>query len=96
MDDNIIKRDQNFATVGAGVDPSDTSSIQMLSVDPATDYVLVVVTGGVATDANEVNIARRDQNHRTVAMGWNEDTQLPQELLMDDDGRILCDLLITP
>ena len=90
----IITRDENSATIGAGVSSVDSASILMMRVDPVTGYVLTEITETAATAGNSGQIASRDQNHRTVVMGWNEVTQQPEEILTDVNGRILCDLLI--
>jgi len=90
----IIKRDENHATIGAGVDPDNTSNVLMLRVDPATDYLLAGISETSSSSGNAQQIAKRDQNHRTVCMGWDEDNQCLQEILTDADGNILCDLLV--
>lgn len=90
MAGEIIERDQNHETVGAGVDPNNTAAVVMLRVDPATDYLLVSLAGSSVGLGTLSSIAKRDQNHRTVIMGWNESTQQLQEIPVDDNGYILC------
>lgn len=92
--DEIIKRDQNFRTVGAAVTQDADKDISMLRVDPVTKYLLVDVLNGSSTSANASQIARRDQNFRPVCLAWNEQAQELQEVLTDSDGRLLVDLLI--
>lgn len=92
--DEVLKRDQNYVTVGAGVSPDSDLDISMLRVDPVTKYLLVAVTTGSATSANAVQIAKRDQNHVPVCMAWDETNGVLQEILTDADGNLLCDLLI--
>lgn len=94
MSSEILKRDENHMAVGAGISNDVNQEILMLRVDAATDYLLADISETPATAANSGQIAKRDQNHRAVAMGWNEDTQQPEEILTDSDGYILCDLLI--
>ena len=84
-----LERDQNFRTVGAGVDPNDKTDIQMLRVDPITKYLLVSVTAGSATSANASQIAQRDQNFRTVCMGWDDTNKVLSEILTDINGNLL-------
>lgn len=93
--DEIIKRDENFRTVGAAVTDDSDQDITMLRVDPTTGYLLVDISNVGATDANASQIARRDQNHRTVCLAYNEDADELQEVLTDEDGNLLCDVLFT-
>lgn len=95
MADEIIQRDKDHKTVAAGITNDAAEDISMLRVDPATDYLLVNIREAPASGANAATVAKRDQNHKPVMMGWNETTGQPQELLVDADGYILCDLLIT-
>lgn len=90
----ILKRDQNFRTVAAGVDPSSTSDIYMFRVDPVTNYLLVDITVGSATSAVSSEIASRDGNYRPVCLGWDETNGVLQEILTDENGYLLCDLEI--
>ena len=52
----VISRDNNWKTVGAGIDPNDHTDIQMLRVDPITKYLLVSVVSGLTTQCR----------HRTI------------------------------
>lgn len=67
----------------------------MLRVDPVTKYLLANVTDTGSTSAISSQIAKRDQNHRTVCMAWDETNQALQEILTDSAGNLLCDLLLT-
>lgn len=93
--DEILKRDENHVTVGAGVSPDSDFDISMLRVDPVTKYLLVSVTDTGATAGTAGQIAKRDENHRTVCMGWDETNGVLQEILTDSDGNLLCELLLT-
>ena len=93
MADEIILRDQNHVTVGAGVSNDSDFDISMLRVDPVTGYLLVNVVDTGATSAISSQIASRDGNHKTVCMAWNEQDQELQEVLTDTDGNLLCDLI---
>ena len=93
MSSEIIKREDNHRTVGAGIDSVSGTDITMLRVDPVTNYILVNLASSTASGGSSVTTAKRDQNHRTVCMGYNETTGLIQELLTDDDGYILCSVL---
>lgn len=92
MANEIISRDQNHVTVGAGVSPDTDLDISMLRVDPVTKYLLVVVSDTGASAGTAGQIAKRDQNHRTVCMGWDETNGVLQEILTDSSGNLLCDL----
>lgn len=94
MSDEIIKRDQNHATVGAGISNDSDQEILMLRVDPVTKYLLVDRTEAASTAENATQIAKRDQNHRTVCMAWNEEAGEVQEILTDENGNLLVDMLI--
>ncbi len=92
MSNEIITRDQNYRTVGAAIGNDTDQDILMLRVDPVTGYLLCDATIVGATSANASQIAKRDQNSRTVCMAWNEDDEELQEVLTDADGRLLCDV----
>jgi hypothetical protein len=94
MSDEIITRDENRRTVCAGIGNDADADILMLRVDPVTNYVLCDITAGSATSATASQIASRDENRRTVCMGWDETNEILQEVLTDSSGRILCDLTI--
>lgn len=89
----IISRDANNRTVGAGVTNDADMEVTTLRVDPITHYLLVNInaTPGPAFGAGS-QIARRDQNNRTVCMGWDDTNGVLQEILTDEDGNLLCDL----
>lgn len=92
MADEIIQRDDNRRTVGAGVGNDADQDILMLRVDPVTNYLLVDVAAGSATSANANQVASRDGNHRPVCMGWDETNEVLQEILTDENGLLLCQL----
>lgn len=92
MTSEIILRDENHVTVGAGVSNDSDLDVTMLRVDPITNYLLVNISDIGATSATESQIASRDQNHRTVCMAWNEQDQELQEVLTDTDGNLLADV----
>ncbi len=89
MANEIIKRDQNHVTVGAAVTNDADLDVTMLRVDTVTGYLLVDATSVGATSAVNSQIARRDQNHRTVCMAWDETNEVLQEVLVDTDGNLL-------
>ena len=88
----IIKRDQNFRTVGAGVTNDASQDITMLRVDPITGYLLANITDTGATSATASQIAKRDGNYRPVCLAWDETNQVLQEVLTDAQGNLLCDV----
>lgn len=90
--DEILLRDANYVTVGAGVSPDSDLDISMLRVDPITKYLLIDITAGSATSANSENIAKRDQNHVPVCMAYDEDNDEVVEILTDENGYLLCDV----
>ena len=67
-----LERDQNFRTVGAGVDPNDKTDIQMLRVDPITKYLLVSVTagsiGGYITGTNPQTVSQGSNGTAVTAV----------------------------
>lgn len=89
MADEILKRDENHVTVGAGVTNDADLEVTMLRVDPVTGYLLVNIDAGSATSGISSQIASRDGNYRPVCMGWNEEAQEVQEILTDADGYLL-------
>lgn len=92
MSSEVIKRDENFRTVGAGIGDDADQDILMLRVDPVTKRLLVNATVGSATSATASQIASRDENHRTVCMAWDETNGVLQEILTDANGYLLCDI----
>lgn len=93
MADEIIKREQNYRTVGAGISNNASQEILMLRVDPVTGYLLADVAATTTGLNTSSQIASRDENRRTVCMAWDETNQILQEILTDSNGYILCDLL---
>lgn len=89
--DEIIKRDQNFRTVVAGVTQDSDKDIEMLRVDPVTKYLLVNIAATTTGSNTATQIAKRDGNFRPVCLAWNEQDQELQEVLTDVDGNLLCD-----
>ena len=94
MTSEIITRDENRRTVGAGIGSDTDQDILMLRVDPVTHYLLCDVSSVGATSANASQIASRDENRRTVCMAWNDTDSELQEVLTDSSGRLLCDLTL--
>lgn len=94
MADEILERDANHRTVGAGVTADTDKDIVMLRVDPVTKYLLAKIVNVGATSANAVQIADRDENHKTVCMAYDETNDVLQEVLTDENGYLLCDLLV--
>lgn len=92
MANEILKRDENHITVGAGVSPDSDLDISMLRVDPVTKYLLVNITDTGASAGTVGQIAKRDGNHKPVCLAWNEQDQELQEILTDSQGNILCDV----
>lgn len=91
----ILLRDQNHVTVGAAVTNDVNKYITMLRVDPVTKFLLVTVTDTGSTSATSSQIAKRDQNYRTVCLAWDDTNKVLQEVLTDSQGNLLCDLLLT-
>lgn len=95
MSSEIIKRDQDFRTVGAGVSNDASQDVLMLRVDPVTKYLLVNLADVSATSATSVQIAKRDGNYRPVCLAWDDTNKVLQEVLTDSNGNLLCDVLAT-
>lgn len=88
----IISRDGNHVTVGAGITNDASQTITMLRVDPVTNYLLADLIIGSSSSATASPIATRDQNHRTVCLAWDETNGVLQEVLTDSNGAILADI----
>lgn len=95
MASEIISRDQNHITMAAGVSNDSAQDILMFRVDPVTKYLLVNITTIGATSAIASQIAKRDENHKTVCLAYNEQADELQEILTDSSGNLLCDILLT-
>lgn len=91
--DEIILRDQNHVTVAAGVSPDSDLDISMFRVDPVTKYLLAIITDTGTSAGTAGQIAKRDGNHRTVCMAWDDTNKVLQEVLTDSDGNLLCDVI---
>ena len=92
MASEIILRDENHITVEAGVSDDANQDITMLRVDPVTGYLLVAISSTTATSANTNSVARRDQNHIPVCLGYDETNDILVEILTDENGYLLCDI----
>jgi len=92
MASEIIARDQNRATVDAGVTDDANLDISMLRVDPTTGYLLVSAVSGTAGDGGLSSVARRDQNHFPVCLGYDETNDELVEIATDANGYLLCDI----
>lgn len=88
----IIKRDQNHVTVGAGVSNDVSQDIVMLRVDSITKELLVSVSSDGTPSGTVRPIAQRDQNHKPVCLAWDATNQQLQEILTDASGNLLCDV----
>lgn len=98
--DEIIKRDQNFVTVLAGVTDDADQFITMLRVDPDTKRLLVKATGGgggtiggtIAQDqiayGSALNTITGDNRHTIDAFGRTD-------LTMSQGGTVFSQLLIS-
>lgn len=89
----IIRRDQNFKTIGAGVTSDASQDVTMLRVDPVTKYLLVQIATVGATSATSAQIAKRDPNNVPVCLAWDDTNKVLQEVLTDSDGNLLCDVV---
>ena len=61
----------------------------MLRVDPVTGYLLIQLTNATNPTTASSAIASRDQNHRTVCMGWDETNETVEEIRTDINGNLL-------
>lgn len=95
MTSEIIKREGNYRTVGAGVSNDADKDVLMLRVDPVSKYLLVDVANGSSSSATASQIAKRDGNYRPVCLAWDDTNKVLQEVLTDSDGRLLVDILFT-
>lgn len=88
---DVLKRDQNRVTVGAGANTSDNVSPKMISVDASTDRLLISVANLSPGSATGGSVAKRDQNRTTVVMGVDSTGALKQ-IATDENGYLICDL----
>ncbi len=89
----ILKRDENFVTVAGAVTDDTDKEVTMVRMDPVTNRVLASVSiSGSAIGAGG-QVARRDENHVPVCLAYNEDDDELQEVLTDENGYILCDVV---
>lgn len=65
--DEILKRDQNFVTVLAGVTDDSNQTITMLRVDPTTKRLLISATGSGAGTVTSVSVVSANGFAGTVA-----------------------------
>lgn len=93
MADEIIKRDENHRTVGAGISNDSTGDVIMLRVEPSSKYLLVTLDVSDAPVGNPGSIAKRDQNHVPVCLAYDEQNDQLVEVLTDDNGALLCDIV---
>lgn len=91
----IIKRDEDFTTVAAAVTLDVDQDVTMFRVDPITSYLLVSLSPGASGTASPGSIAKRDQNHVPVCLAWDAVNEELVEVLTDNEGRLLVDILIT-
>lgn len=92
MANEVIKRDENFRTVAAGVGSDSSQDITMFRVDPVTNYLLIAVNATTTGAATASPIASRDQNFRPVCLGYDASNNTLQEILTDANGNLLCDI----
>ncbi len=86
-----IIRDKNHKTVGGGVDPADTSAVEMLKVDPTTDELLVVLAVE-SLNATVMTEDKRDQNFVPTVYGISDtDGTTLVPIRTNSDGEILID-----
>lgn len=89
MSDEILKREGNYKTVGAGISTAATHDILMFRIDPITNGVLanMVADSLVATS---ISIAKRDENFVPTIYGISDTdgiTLVP--IRTDDNGYLL-------
>lgn len=92
MASEIILKDENSIRVAAGVTDDASLDISMLRVDPVTGYLLVGAISGSAGSGALSSVARRDQNHSPVCLGYDETNDVLVEIATDANGYLLCDI----
>jgi len=68
MADEVLKREENHKTVGAGVSTAATNDILMFRVDPITNYPLAKAEADSIV-ATALSMNKRDQNFRPTVYG---------------------------
>lgn len=86
------KRDENFCTVAMAVTDDTDQDLYMILVDPVTLELEAELISDTILPASTYKNAQRDQNHRTVCLGYNELTGETEEILTDENGYLLAQL----
>jgi hypothetical protein len=89
MSSEIIKREGNHRTVGAGIDNVAGTDILMLRVDPTTNRLLVAAIADslIPTPAT---VVKRDENHKPTFYGISSvDGVTLVPIRTDEDGNLL-------
>lgn len=94
MSSEVIKRDENHMTVGAGVGNDADQDILMFRVDPVSGRLLAAISSAGSPVAAGGSVASRDENHRPICLGYDEDNDVLQEILTDENGYLLCDVAV--
>lgn len=94
MSNEVISRDANRATVGAGVSDDADTDIIMFRTDSSTKRLLIDISNVGSTSATGGSVASRDENHRPVCLAYDETNYVLQEVLTDENGYLLCDVVI--
>ncbi len=90
-----LKRDQNHVTVGGGADDNSTTTVLPLKVDPATNYMTVLMQFDSLTPT-VATADKRDQNFVPTMYGVSSDDGVtPIPIRTDENGYVLIDILIT-
>ena len=88
MADEILKREDNYKTVAAGVSSVD-EDILMLRVDPITNGLLMNVIADTLTPT-DADMVKRDQNHKPTVYGISSvDGVTLVPIRTDEDGNLL-------
>lgn len=90
MADEVLKREQNHKTVGAGISTT-TSDILMFRADPITNLIIASVEGDSIV-ATSLDANKRDENYIPTVYGISDAdgvTLIP--IRTDDNGYLLAE-----
>lgn len=88
-------RDQNHVTTAEGISSVDSTTPQLLRVDPSTNRVLVSIAATPPASVTALTAVKRDQNFRPTVYGISSvDGTTLVPIRTDTDGNLLVDIVI--
>lgn len=89
------KRDQNYVTTGEGISSVDSTTPQLLRVDPSTNRLLMSIASTPPASVTALSAVKRDQNFRPTVYGISSvDGTTLVPIRTDTSGNLLVDILV--